>query len=446
MASMTSRAFDSLPVGRAVLQQCVPAIVSQMIVLLYNWADAFFVGRLTDPSSLAAISLVAPYFLMLTALANLAGIGGGIVYSAALGKNDPDAARRASSAAVRIGVLIALANSMLFFFFREPLLSLTGARAETMGPALEYSRWIVVIGGPVIILNLVLANLVRAEGLSKPAAIGVSMGGLLNIVLDPLFVLPQCLGMGVAGAGLATTASNLCSVIFFIVVIATRKGTSLTLRGTDMAEVRPTVGQILSRGLPSCLQYMLTVVAVAALSHFLSMYGTHSIAAFTVVKELNYLPLYFSIGVSLGIMPMLSYNHAKGDFERRDSVFRIGIAISLGFSLLCLVCYELFAPGIARFFIDEPETDRYIAAFIRRIVVAMPFMAICYPSITLFQTTGHIKEALVCTMLRKGVLDIPLLILFNSLLPLLGCLWVQPVLDFISMIFVFIFLKKYFSL
>ena len=127
-------------------------------------------------------------------------------------------------------------------------------------------------------------------------------------------------------------------------------------------------------------------------------------------------------------------------------MFRYGIAISLGFSLLCLACYELFAPGIARFFIDEPETDCYIAAFIRRIVVAMPFMAICYPSITLFQATGHVKEALVCTMLRKGVLDIPLLILFNSLLPLLGCLWVQPVVDFTSMIFVFIFLKKYFRL
>ena len=187
---------------------------------------------------------------------------------------------------------------------------------------------------------------------------------------------------------------------------------------------------------------MLTVVAVAALTRFVSQYATEATAALSIVKRLDYLPLYFSIGVSQGILPLLAYNHSAGNIARRDEVFRCGTLISVGFAVLCFVVYELWARQLGLLFTQEPVTVGYIAPFPRTQVIAMPFMAVCYPSIILFQAMEHTREALICSILRKGVVDIPLLFLMDALWPLFGCLWVQPIVDFTAMVVALCFLRR----
>lgn len=189
-----------------------------------------------------------------------------------------------------------------------------------------------------------------------------------------------------------------------------------------------------SAGFPSALQYALTVVAVAAQSRFVSRYATEAVAGLGIVKKLDQLPLYFSIGVSNGLLPLLAYHYAAGQQEKRRAAFRLGCTLSLAFALLCLVTFELFAPQLASLFIDDPATIHYSAGFLRRMVIAMPMMSLCYPMIIQFQAMGKARESLVCSILRKGVLDIPLLFLLDTWLPLYGCMWVQPIVDTISLI------------
>ncbi len=426
--------FEKLPVRQAVFRQIAPAIASQMIALIYNLADTYFVGMLNDPIQTAAVTVVYSSFVMLTAVSNLFGVGGASMIARSLGRKDTGGAKKIASISFWGGLLAACIFSILFLLFARPILTLCGAREDTYSVAFQYAKWVVVIGGPFTILNTLLASLVRAEGAAVHAFFGVSMGGVLNILLDPVFVLPQFLGMGAAGAGMATAFSNMAAVAYFLLYLALRKNTVLNIRPSYLRDTGCYLKGILSVGFPSALQYALTVVAIAAQSRFVSHYATEAVAALGIVKKLDQLPLYFSIGVSNGLLPLLTYNHAAGNYARRRQAFRLGCLISLGFALLCLVVYEFFAPALSSLFIRDALTIRYSAAFLRIMVVAMPMMAVGYPMITQFQATGHIREALITSLLRKGILDIPLLFLMDTLLPLYGCMMVQPIVDGISMI------------
>ena len=293
----------------------------------------------------------------------------------------------------------------------------------------------VVIGGPGTILNTLLANLVRAEGSAATASVGVSLGGILNIVLDPFFVLPQFLGMGAVGAGIATALSNLAATVFFLIYIAARRGSSsVNISPARLRYAGRYIRNILAVGFPSAIQYALTVVAIAAQSKFVSQYSTEAMAGLGIVKKLDQLPLYFSIGVANGLLPLLAYNYSSGDQERRRRAFRFGCLVSFSFAMLCLVVYEIFAPQLSSLFISDPVTIDYSAGFLRRMVTAMPMMSVCYPMIIQFQAMGKSRESLICSILRKGVLDIPLLFLMNGIFGLYGCMWVQPIVDTISLI------------
>jgi putative MATE family efflux protein len=433
--------FERMPAARAVLVQSIPAIVAQLIALLYNWADTFFLARLNKPELVAAATIVLPLYLMLTAIGNLPGVGGGSQFANHLGKHDYTGAQRVASVTFWMGMILALVSCMLFPLCSDTLLSLIGANERTIAPAQEYAFWVITVGGIPVIMNLVLANLVRAEGMALQASIGISAGGILNCLLDPLLILPDMGNMGIAGAGIATAVSNMVSVLWLLVVVYRRRKTGvLTFAPQLLRYTRQYIVRIAKVGFPSSVQYMLTVLAVAALTHFVAQYNTEATAALGIVKRLDYLPLYFTIGLSQGFLPLLAYNHSSGNVDRRNQVFRCGCIISFGFAVLCFVVYEIWAYQLAMLFTQESLTVSYIVPFLRIQVVAMPFMAVCYPSITLFQAMERSREALVCSILRKGVIDIPLLIVMNALWPLFGCMWVQPIVDITSMLVAFYFL------
>ena len=427
--------FESLPVRQAVLKQIIPAVFSQMIALIYSLADTYFVGMLNAPAQTAAITIVYPSYVMLTAISNLFGIGGASMIARKLGRKDTQAAKEIASISFWLGLLSALCFSLFFLLFAKPILTLCGATEATYSFCLRYARWVVVFGGIPTIMNTLLANLVRSEGAAASASFGISLGGILNIILDPVFILPQFLGMGVVGAGVATALSNLASMIYFLLYLYGRKqDTILNIRPVHLKQTTKHLKEILSIGFPSALQYGLTVVAVAAQSAFVAKYATEATAALGIVKKLDQLPLYFSIGVANGLLPLLAYNHSAGNEHRRQDAFRFGTAISVSFALLCVFVYETFAPQLTSLFISDQQTISYGAAFLRRMVLAMPFMAFCYPMTIQFQAMGKVREALIISILRKGVLDVPMLFLMDSVFPQYGFMWVQPNVDCISLI------------
>ena len=427
--------FERMPVRLAVRKQIIPAIISQMVTLIYNLADTYFVGLLNAPSQTAAVTIAAPIFLMLTAISNLFGVGGASTFARALGRKEKENAARISSISFWFGLWSAILFSIIVLVFMRPILTICGAKEDTFDLVRGYVMWTVILGGPGTVLNILLANLVRAEGNAAAASTGVSAGGILNVFLDPLFVLPQFLGMGIVGAGLATAISNLAATAFFLFYLNKNKSkTILSLLPSHLKYTRQLIGRILAIGFPSAIQFTLTVVGVAAMTKFVSAYDTAAIAGFGITKKIDQLPLFFSIGVANGLLPLLAYNHAAGNRERQGKAFRCGCGIAVCFSALCLIAYELFAPNIASVFIRDAKTIRYAASFLRRMVIAMPMVAVNYPMIIQFQAMGKVKESLICSILRKGVIDIPLLFLLDRLAPLYGLMWVQPIVDMISLI------------
>ena len=236
--------------------------------------------------------------------------------------------------------------------------------------------------------------------------------------------------------------SNLAAALFLLGnILFNQTSTVLRVDPKLLRYTREHVGRILAIGFPSALQIGLTAVAVAAQAKFVSKYATQAVAGLGIAKKIDNLPLYFSIGLANGLLPLLAYNYSSGDQQRRRDVLRVGCTISLSFCLITLVIFEVFAPQCTALFIDDPDTIRYGAAFLRRLMVSMPFMSLCYPLIIHFQAIGKVRQSLICSILRKGVLDIPLLFLMDRLFPLYGCMWVQTMVDVISLTAVIYFCR-----
>ncbi len=180
--------FESLPVPAALRAMAVPAVISQLIVLIYNMADTFYVGQTDNPYMVAGTSLILPVFNITLCLAGLAGVGGGALISRLLGQNREDEARRVSVFAIYLALLVAAAFSLGMGIFMEPVLGLLGAGENTYRYARQYALCVIVLGGIPTVLSNVLSNLIRSIGRSKEAGNGIVLGGLLNIALDPLFM------------------------------------------------------------------------------------------------------------------------------------------------------------------------------------------------------------------------------------------------------------------
>lgn len=211
--------FEKTPIPKAVMTMAVPTIISSLVMVIYNLADTYFVGILNDPIQNAAVTLAAPVLLAFNAVNNLFGIGSSSMMSRALGKKDYSTVRKSSAFGFYCSMLCGILFSLGYTIFQLPLLSVLGANAETVTATGDYLKWTVTFGAAPAILNVVLAYMVRSEGSSLHASIGTMSGCLLNILLDPIFILPQGLGLGASGAGLATLLSNCVACLYFFILL-----------------------------------------------------------------------------------------------------------------------------------------------------------------------------------------------------------------------------------
>ena len=211
--------FEQMSIPKAVRKLAVPTILSSLVMVLYNLADTYFVGLLNESGETAAVTLAAPLLLAFNAVNNLFGVGASSMMSRALGKKEIETVRKSSAAGFYYALLSGLIFSAIYTLLKNPFLTLLGADEATAAVTAEYLKWTVSFGAAPAILNVVLAYLVRAEGASLHASLGTMSGCLLNIVLDPIFILPWGFHMGAAGAGLATFLSNCVACMYFFILL-----------------------------------------------------------------------------------------------------------------------------------------------------------------------------------------------------------------------------------
>lgn len=420
--------FETTPIPKAVMTLAIPTILSSLVMVLYNMADTYFVGMVNDPVQNAAVTLAAPVLLAFNAINNLFGVGSSSMMSRALGRKDYDTVRRCSAfgfySALICGVLFALGCTVL----RPQLLAILGADAETITATAQYLKWTVSCGAAPAILNVVMAHLVRSEGSSLHASIGTMSGCLLNIILDPIFILDWGLGMGAAGAGLATFLSNCVACLYFFVLIAMRvrrKETFISLNPGALRVNKNIVFGVCGVGIPASIQNLLNVTGMTVLNNFTAAYGSNAVAAMGISQKINMIPMYIAMGLSQGIMPLISYNYASGNSRRMKGTIRFAATVSLLFLTVVAAFYYINAHGLISLFMKNEEVVAYGTRFLRGMCLAAPFLCTDFLAVGVFQACGMGKKSLVFAIMRKVVLEIPALFILNILFPLYGLAYAQ---------------------
>ena len=426
--------FETARVPRAVFGVAIPAVISQIIALVYNMSDTFFVGQLGDPNQVAAVSLVAPMMLALTALANLFGIGAASATSRFTGAKDFGSARRATAFGFYSGLIVAALLSASSIIFKGFFLDILGAIGDTRGYASDYQFWVFGIGAAPSLLSMALSHYIRADGAPKTASFGLSAGGLINLILDPILIFDFGFGLGVKGAAIATFAANVFTLLYFLrYFYVNRQDTSIGLHPRWFTLKWDISGQVLAIGLPGMLQTLLASVSNTMLNQLAKGFGGEAVAALGIVKKIDTIPMSVTIGIAQGAMPLLGYNYAAKNDLRMRSAAKFALALAIGFSALCAAVFIPFAPFFVKLFMLEPVTVSHGIYFLRIMCVSTPMMAVGFHMITLFQAVGKSRPALVLSVLRKGVVDIPLMLLLNLAFPLIGLAFVQPAAEFIAM-------------
>lgn len=440
--------FETMPVPTALAKMAIPTIISQLITLIYNIADTWFIGRTNNPYMVAASSLVLTIFLMTTALANIFGVGGGTLAVRLLGSSQEEEARKVASLSLVMAAGVAVTFSVLCLIFMEPLLLLLGASENTLGFAKQYLTFVVVLGALPTILSAVMSSMLRNMGFSREAAFGLGMGGLLNVALDPLLmfvIMPD--GYEVMGAAIATMLSNYVAFVYFICMYRRVKDRSVLAFPRRIERIQKSSMQsLLGVGVPAGMSILLYDVASMVLNRLAASYGDFQLAAMGIVMKVERLPLNIGVGICLGMIPLIAYNYAAKNYKRMRSFFSAARVAGLCVAAVCVVLYYVAAPWLIRMFIRESNTASYGIQFLRSRCFATPVMFLSFHMVHFMQAVGQGKTSFSLAVIRQLCLNIPILLLMNVLFGMSGLVWTQMTADIfnvlISYIIYFRVLKK----
>lgn len=426
--------FETKPVPAALAVMAVPTVVSQLITLIYNIADTWFIGKTDNPYMVAASSLVLTIFLMASALANLFGVGGGNLVVRLLGSREEQEAEKVAALSLTLAGASALAFSLLCLAFMNPLLRLLGASDHTIGYARQYLLFAVVIGGLPLVLANTMSTMVRNIGYSREAGFGLGMGGVLNVILDPIFMfvlLPK--GYEVMGAAIATMLSNVVTLIYFILVYRRLKGKTVLALPRRIERVRrESLRSLFSVGIPAAMTLLLFDLTNMVINKLAAGHGDIELAAIGIVLKVERLPLNIGIGICLGMTPLVAYNYASRNFKRMKAFFAAARLAGLVISVLCVIFYRTFAPSILRAFISDADTVLFGTEYLQSRCFATPFMFLSFHMIHFMQAVDRGRPSFELSIIRQIVLNIPILFLMNHFFGMSGIVWTQLIADAIN--------------
>ncbi len=418
--------FEQTPIPKAVAQLAVPTVLSSLVMILYNLADTFWVGVLNDPVQNAAVTLAAPVLLAFNAVNNLFGVGSSSMMSRALGRKDFDTVYKSSSFGFYCCIICGTIFSLLCTIFMQPLLEMLGADAVTTQATQEYLFWTVQCGAVPAILNVVMAYLVRAEGSAMHASIGTMSGCLLNIILDPVFILPWGFNMGAGGGGCATFISNCVACLYFFVLLMVKKGKTYVCIDPKKFSLRKDIVMgVCAVGVPASIQNLLNVTGMTILNNFSSSYGANAVAAIGICQKISMVPMYVSQGISQGVMPLVSYNYSSGNIFRMKNAVNFARKAALSVIIFVAVLFFVFPGFWVSLFMKNEVIIEYGSHLMRGFCLALPFLSIDFLAVGVFQAVGMGRESLLFAILRKIVLEIPALFILNAAVGLYGLAYAQ---------------------
>lgn len=429
MEEKTIEIFRDAPVPKAVISNVIPSIVSMIMVLLYNLADTFFIGKTKDALMVAAVSIATPAFLLFMAVGMLFGIGGTSLISRLLGEGNEKKALHTSSFCFWTGLGIGVVSMILIWIFVTPISKTIGASSATIRYVCEYLN-IVAFGIPFLIISNTFSNIIRAEGKAKIAMAGMILGNLLNIVLDPLMILT--LHMNVAGAAAATVIGNVASATFYVLHLVSKKS-MLSIRIRDYRMRNHIAKGVMAIGIPASLNSVLMSMSNIVINNVIKQYGDMAVAGLGVAMKVNMIVVMLLIGVGTGIQPLLGYCFGARNKARYLAVLKFSLALAFCTSaVMTVICYVGAGPLVTAF-LDNDAAFEFGMSFARIYILSGPILGILFVLVNAIQSTGAAVPSLILSVSRQGLLFLPMLTLFNAIFDTARLVALaQPVTDYLS--------------
>ena len=429
------------PVCPLIVRLAVPTIISMLITAVYNTADTYFVSQLNKSAS-GAVGIVMPLMALIQAVGFTLGMGAGSNISRLLGEKQNEKACEYGSKALFAAIALGAVITGVCFIFFEDLLLLLGSTDTILPFARDYAFYI-LCAAPLFTALFVLNNILRGEGKAFFSMMGVAAGGLLNIIIDPIFI--NNLSLGIAGAAIATAISQLVSVVILLVPFIFKK-TIIRLSFSHLFRNTGVYLQILRIGLPSLLRQGLASLATILLNNSAANISDAAVSAMTIVTKVSMMINSAFIGFGQGFQPVVGYNHGAGLHDRVRRAFMFTLAVGTGLLTVLGIATWIFAERIMNAFIDDSEVVKIGIAALRAQCIATPFMAPGIVTNMVLQSVGKAFGASVLSSARQGLFFIPLILTLPHFFGTQGLIWSQPVADLLTLVaaipFGVIFLKN----
>lgn len=445
MKDRTTEIFENAPIPKAVFSNIIPAIISMLMVLVYNLADTYFISQTENPYMVAAVSYATPAFLLFMAIGMLFGIGGTSLISRMLGEGKREKAKHTSSFCFWTGITVGVIGMLVIWIFIRPICRIVGSTEDTVGYVREYLQ-IVAVGVPFLIIGNSFSNIIRAEGNANKAMMGMILGNVTNIILDPVMILG--FGWNVAGAAIATVIGNVVAAAYYMFHLVSKKSIlSIKLKhyqaGDGIAK------GVLAIGIPASLNSMLMSTSNIIINNLMAVHGDMAVAGLGVAMKVNMIAVMLLIGVGTGIQPLLGYCFGAGNRKRFKGVLRFSIFMSILLSaLMTTICYFGAGPMVNAF-LKEANAYQYGMEFARTLILSGPVLGVLFVMINTIQAMGAAMPSLILSISRQGLLYIPIVFSFSYLYDSPKMLvMAQPITDYLtvalSLILYFISFKKLF--
>ena len=431
MQDRTTEIFKNAPIPKAVLTNVIPSIVSMIMVLVYNLADTFFIGQTGNPYMVAAVSVATPIFLLFMAIGMLFGIGGTSLISRLLGEGKKERAENVSSFCFWTGLGIGILGMILIWVGIDPICRLIGTSSETIGYAREYLN-VVALGVPFLVVSNSFSSIIRAEGKANRAMMGMILGNLTNIILDPIMIL--VFGWNVTGAAIATVLGNIVAAVFYLVYLVSDK--SILSVSWKKYQVGNHIAKgVLAIGIPASLNSILMSTSNIVINNLMNKFGDMAVAGLGVAMKVNMIVIMLLIGLGTGIQPLLGYCYGAKNQKRFVGVLRFSLLLALGLSLVMTVICYLGAGPMVKAFLNDPDAFGFGMSFARIYIYSGPIMGILFVLINTLQGMGAAVPSLVLSISRQGIIFIPVLFLINQVFDQARMLvMAQPITDYLAVI------------
>ncbi len=430
MNNSRNEMFEKAPIPRAVATMAIPSMITMLIVVIYNMADTFFIGQTGDSVQVASVSLAMPIFTIYMAIGSMFGMGGNSTIARSLGQGRQERAKNISAFCFYSVIGLGIIFAVFMFIFLDPVMNLIGVTEATHEYTKSYLTYI-TIGAPFIMLANCCGNLLRGEGAATASMIGNMIGTIMNIILDPIFIL--VLGMGVGGAAIATVIGNVLACIYYVCYFFGKK-TILSINPKFYTVKDKIASSVISIGIPTALNSLLMSVASVIMNTTMGKYGETPLAAMNVAMRINMLVVFMQTGLCMGVMPLTGYNYGAGNKKRMMRILYFTGACTLCIGTILTVFMIFARSSIVAAFINDPDVISYGIHYLVGIQISGPVVGLFFLSTSTLQGMGKATYSLLLTVLRQGVAYVPAILLLDHFVGLNGLCYAQPIADYFSII------------